>query len=104
MSRVKPVDSVEVSVAQAGVIEIPTSTLSDYDGPYDSDFIINIYVTGSAGAYIQVSGSSQLGDARYVAPGAIGQYGPISIEDMPVLRFAGASGAWISFDPVVSGG
>jgi hypothetical protein len=101
-TRIKPLDGVQV--AGTGVQTIGTGTIGDYTQDTSAPMYINVFVTGSGNAYLQSAGSTNAGDGRYVASGGSAQYGPVSYADFPQIRFDAASGAWVSFDVLVSEG
>jgi len=104
-TRILPLDSVTVTAGAAGQFVIPTTTITAFTSSASAPMYLNVYNSGSSDAFIQVSGSANTSDGRYIASGASAQYGPIAYEDgFPVLRFDGAGGAVVSFDVLKSEG
>lgn len=101
---IKPLDSVTVSPGGAGVVALPTTYLSDYDEDFNPSLYVNIYVSGAGNCFVQVAGSTEVADGRYIASGGSAQYGPVKYEDLPQLYFDGASVASISYDVLASEG
>lgn len=102
-TQIKPLDGESVA-GDAGQYVLPTGSLTDYDDSYSSPVYINVFVTGSGGAFLQASGSSNGADGRYIASGQTAQYGPVNFANFPVIRFDSTSGAWVSYDVLISEG
>lgn len=103
-TAIKPLDSVTVTPVGAGVVALPTTYLDDYDEVFNAPLYVNIYVSGAGNCFIQVAGSSEVADGRYIASGGSAQYGPVKYEDLPQLYFDAASTAHISYDVLASEG
>jgi len=103
-TRIIPLDSVTISGA-AGQYVIPSTTITSFTESYSAPMYLNVYNSGSSGAYLQLSGSSNPTDGRYIASGASAQYGPIAFADgFPVVRLDAAGGCVVSFDVLKSEG
>lgn len=101
--RIQPLDSVSITATGAGAYTIPTGTVSAYTQEHSAPLLLNIWVSGSSNCWIQSSGSSNAGDGRYIESGMTAEYGPVTQQNFPQIRFDGAGGCWVSFDVWGSG-